>query len=234
MYTILFDLDGTLLPINHKGFEKEYFKILSKKIISYGYESEAFLEIIKCGVNDMINNTGLKSNEGIFWDRFDDFFGRNNVRYKMLFDEFYQNDFDKLKDLCEHNLKVSTIINLLKSRGHNMVIASNPVFPMIAQNKRIMWANLDYNDFIYITSYENSNYCKPNLAYYKQILQKIRRKASDCVMVGNNVDEDMIAEQLGMKTFLVTDFLINNSNKDISNYNKGDFEDFKEYITSLK
>ena len=83
------------------------------------------------------------------------------------------------------------------------------------------------------TTYENSNYCKPNPMYYKEILDKIGCKAEQCLMVGNDVDEDMVAQSIGMKVFLLTDTLINKQNKDISVYKNGSFDELKEYIETL-
>ena len=52
-------------------------------------------------------------------------------------------------------------------------------------------------------------------------------------MVGNDVVEDMIAESLGMKVFLLSDCIINKHNADISRYPHGGFDELKEYILSL-
>jgi hypothetical protein len=52
-------------------------------------------------------------------------------------------------------------------------------------------------------------------------------------MVGNDVDEDMIAEKLGMKVFLVTECIINKSQKDISLYPNGDFSDLMNYVRGI-
>ena len=52
-------------------------------------------------------------------------------------------------------------------------------------------------------------------------------------MVGNDVGEDMIAQQLGMKVFLLTDCIINKEEKDIAKYPQGSFEELKEYISGL-
>ena len=55
----------------------------------------------------------------------------------------------------------------------------------------------------------------------------------ECVMVGNDVTEDMIAETLGMKVFLLTDCLINKLNEDISKYPHGGFDELKEFLDEL-
>lgn len=52
-------------------------------------------------------------------------------------------------------------------------------------------------------------------------------------MVGNDVTEDMVAETLGMKVFLLTDCLINKENKDISVYPHGDFAQLLQFIDKI-
>ena len=80
-----------------------------------------------------------------------------------------------------------------------------------------------YND-------ENSRFCKPNLDYYREVLGKLRAEPEDCLMVGNDVGEDMIAEKLGMDVFLLTDCLINKKGEDISRYPHGSFPELLRYI----
>ena len=95
---------------------------------------------------------------------------------------------------------------------------------------RIRWAGLEPDEFEFFTTYENSNYCKPNLGYYREVLEKAGLNGEDCLMVGNDVGEDMVAAELGMKVFLLTDCMINKENKDINQYPHGGFEELKKYI----
>jgi FMN phosphatase YigB (HAD superfamily) len=47
---------------------------------------------------------------------------------------------------------------------------------------------------------------KPNSAYYREIATRIGCAPSECVMVGNEVEMDILpARRVGMKTFWVTD-----------------------------
>ena len=55
----------------------------------------------------------------------------------------------------------------------------------------------------------------------------------ECLMVGNDVDDDLPAEKVGMKTFLLTDCLINKEEKDITSYPQGNFDDLITYIKTL-
>ena len=91
--TILFDLDGTLLPMDNDEFTKGYFKLLVKKLAPYGYEPQKLIDGIWSGTAAMVKNNGTKSNEQAFWEKFEKIFGEKALEDKPLFDEFYENDF---------------------------------------------------------------------------------------------------------------------------------------------
>ena len=55
----------------------------------------------------------------------------------------------------------------------------------------------------------------------------------ECLMVGNDVGEDMIARELGADVFLLTDCLINKDGKDISVYPHGGFDELLQLIEQL-
>ena len=111
-----------------------------------------------------------------------------------------------------------------------IVLATNPLFPQMATVNRIRWAGMSPEDFCLVTTYENSHYCKPNPKYYMEILEKIGCQPEECIMVGNDVTEDMMTKEMGMKVFLLTDCLINKENKDISKYPHGSFQELREFL----
>ena len=125
-------------------------------------------------------------------------------------------------------------VEKLKREGIRVALATNPIFPSIATEKRIQWAGLRPEDFEFFTTYENSKYCKPNLCYYEELLKQLNVKSEECLMVGNDVGDDMVAEDIGMKVFLLTDCLINKTNKIISDYNNGSFDKLLQFIDSAK
>ena len=230
---ILFDLDGTLLPMDEEVFTKGYFKLLAKKLSLIGYEPQALIEAVWAGTKAMIKNDGSKMNVDVFWSKFAEFFGDKVYQDIPYFDDFYKNEFQQASEFCTYNPMAKEAVSFAKSSGFRVVVATNPVFPAIAVESRLRFAGLSSEDFEYYTTYENTGYCKPNLNYYKAILEKIDCKPEECLMVGNNVSEDMIAEQLGMKVFLLTDCLVNKEEKDISIYPNGSFEQFIAYIKTL-
>lgn len=122
---------------------------------------------------------------------------------------------------------------MLKERGYRIVLATNPYFPSIATENRIRWAGLTPEDFEYYTTYEHCTFCKPNPKYYWELLEKIGCQPEECLMIGNDVGDDMVAETLGMRVFLLTDCLINIENKDINAYPHGSFKELFKFIDTL-
>ena len=233
MKTILFDLDGTLLPMEQETFTKMYFKALAGKLAPYGYDPTELMKAIWKSTDSMVKNEGLYSNEKVFWDTFSNIYGKKVYDDKEVFDEFYLNDFDVLKDVCGYDPQAQQVIKKLKKSGYNLILASNPIFPMVAQKKRMQWAGLSIADFEYITSYENSRYCKPNPKYYIELAEKIGCETSECLLVGNDVTEDMVAIETGMKVFLLTNMLINRERKDISQYQRGNLSQFVSFVEKI-
>ena len=231
--TILFDLDGTLLPMDQEIFAKSYVKGLASTAASAGYEPKEFAAAVMDGTEAMVRNTGDKTNEKAFWDTLVNIYGESVMDNYHMFDEFYLTDFQKIKGVCGFEMKAADLIKVVKEKGFRVALATNPLFPEIATASRIRWAGLNPEDFALYTTYENSSYCKPNLNYYKAILEKLDVSPEECLMVGNDVDEDMITAQLGMKVFLLTDCLINKNNIDISTYPQGSYGDLILYIEKI-
>lgn len=233
MNAFLFDLDGTLLPMDQDHFIEIYFNSLAKKIIPYGIDPSTFINTIREGVMAMFLNDGTISNEDRFWKTIIDIQGEEVRELEDVFLDYYRNEFQEAKASTCSSPLVKEIISLLKNKGYRIILATNPLFPYLATYSRIEWAGLEPEDFELITTFENSSFSKPNIKYYEEILKKQGLKYDQCIMVGNNVKEDMIASTMGIDTFLATDCLINPDHDDINQYKNGTIEDFFEYIKQL-
>ena len=230
---ILFDLDGTLLPMDQEVFVKDYLGRMAIFLAPHGYDPQSLIKAVWAGTGAMVKNDGKALNEDVFWYVFNSILGRDAKQDLALFEEFYRTEFQKAKDSCGFNPAAVEAIRQIKDMGYRLILATNPLFPAIATYSRARWAGLNPEDFELVTTYENSRFCKPNPDYYREILGKIALDGSQCLMVGNDVGEDMVAQKLGMKTFLLTDCLINKTAEDISQYPHGSFPELLHYIRSL-
>ena len=231
--TVLFDLDGTLLPMDQDEFVKYYFGLLAKKLAPLGYDPKELVNGIWAGTGAMVKNDGSCTNEEAFWNKFASIFGENVRRDEPVFRSFYENEFSGAKAACGFNPKAAETVAAIKAKGLRVVLATNPIFPAVATENRIRWAGLEPSDFETYTTYENSCHCKPNPDYYRDIMEKIGADPAECLMVGNDAVEDAAAGQLGLKVFLLTDCLINKNGADLSAYPQGSFDELLRYIETL-
>ncbi|HHU72721.1 MAG TPA: HAD family hydrolase [Clostridiales bacterium] len=234
MNTVIFDLDGTLLPMpDQEQFVRTYFKAMAMKLNEYGYEEENLINGILAGTKAMLDNDGSINNRDRFWKTFIELFGQDVTKLEHILIDFYNNEFAAAKKTTSLEPLARDVVETLKAKGYQLVLGTNPLFPSAATYNRILWAGLSRDDFTHITTYENSSYCKPKLEYYKEILKAIGKEADECIMVGNDVGEDMIVRHLGMDTFLLKDCLINRDDEDISEYKQGYFKELLDFVNNL-
>lgn len=231
--TVLFDLDGTLLPMDQEVFVRDYLKRMAIKLAPHGYDPNLLTKAVWAGTGAMVKNDGQISNEELFWQVFNGVMGKDCRADEPIFLDYYHNEFQLVKEVCGFAPKAAQVIDVLKAAGKQVVLATNPLFPAIATQSRARWAGLTPEDFALITTYENSAFCKPNPDYYREILGKLNLKPEECLMVGNDVQEDMVARMLGMEVFLLTDCIINRDGTDISRFPNGGFDDLLAFLRSV-
>lgn len=123
--TILFDLDGTLLPMDNDAFTKGYFKLLAAKLAPHGYEPKQLVDAIWAGTAAMVKNDGSRSNEEAFWKKFAGIYGEKVLADKPLFDEFYATDFHHAKSICGFNPNAAMAVHTVKEMGLRVALATN-------------------------------------------------------------------------------------------------------------
>ena len=232
--TVLFDLDGTLLPMDQEVFLKAYMGGLAKKMMPYGYDPQKLIPAVWTGTGAMVQNDGTQRNDVVFWKTFSDAMAMDAQKDLPVFEDFYRNEFQQVQNACGYTPQAAEVIRQLKEMGVMLILATNPLFPAIATHSRIRWAGLEPGDFALVTTYENSFHCKPNPDYYRDILKEVNCRPEECLMVGNDAGEDTIAAELGMQVFLLTECLINKDGRDISRYPQGGFSELMAYIMEGK
>lgn len=231
---VLFDLDGTLLPMDQDLFLKTYFGGLAKKLAPLGYDGAELFRAIWKGTGAMIQNDGSVPNETRFWDVMREIYGEKIQDAIPYFEEFYEKDFDGVRAVCGFNPKAAETVRSLKQQGYTVALATQPAFPAAATCRRIRWTGLEPSEFAMYTTFENSRFCKPNVEYYLDVARSIGADPRECLMVGNDISDDMPAAKVGMKVFLLTDCLIAKEGEDPSAYPNGSFDELKAYIASQK
>jgi FMN phosphatase YigB (HAD superfamily) len=229
---ILFDLDGTLLDIDMDFFLTKYFKEMGRMAANGGYcDPQQLVGQILKSTDVMIRDIDPKvCNEESFMQHFFNSLQVDEVEMRAFFDEFYLTGFPRLQGYCKPFAGVPEMMAQVFARESKVVIATNAVFPRRAIQLRMDWAGIGHFPYELVTSYENMHYCKPNRQYYEEIAANIGVEPSACLMIGNDVDEDLIAGKIGMKTFLVQDRLIDRGNSTYSPDWRGSLQDLFRFL----
>lgn len=230
--TVMFDMDGTLIPFQQDDFIKVYFGELCKKLAPLGYEPKHTVDSIWAGTKAMIKNDGSRLNSELFWEVFRSM-NEGLPDAKELCDEFYTNEFNRAKCIVKYQVDRKPLITKLREKGLKIVLATNPLFPSDGMNTRLSWVGLSPDDFDLVTHYDNCTYCKPFPGYFTEIAEKLGVKPEECVMIGNSVQDDMAAVKAGLKVFLVPEFLENPQDADHSALPQGTLGEAVEYVLSL-
>lgn len=200
---ILFDLDGTLLGLDIDAFVPFYFEALARHfdgILPGGTLVEAVLASTAVMVAD---RDPSRSNAEVFWDSFLGRVGVTRDRLDPLFEAFYRDEFPRLGYLARPLPEARTVLERALARGYRVVLATNPIFPRAAILERMRWAGISDIPFALVTAYEDMHACKPHPEYYLEILNLLGAGPRECLMVGNDVQEDLAASLVGIRTFLV-------------------------------
>lgn len=231
--TILFDLDGTLLPIDGQTFERIYFSNLAKHFVDV-YDAKTLIQLIWSATKVMVKDTSDRTNEQVFMENLEALVGSDITWMQDRFMHFYATDFDQLRTAVTPNSNVLEAVKILKEKGYQCVIVTNPMFPKIAIEKRIAWTGLNRDDFSYVTSFEKNTACKPQLKLYEEVLKHLDLNVEDCLMVGNDIEEDMVVAKMGMDHYLITDHVMQDENIPDFIKRSGDYLDFLEFAKELK
>lgn len=229
---ILFDLDGTLLPMVQDEFVAMYMPSLAGRFVKWGLDPKALTGMIWKGVGAMVMNDGSHTNEEVFWNCFEKLteIPRSEVEGDML--DFYNNEFNEAIASTRPTETAGKIISGLKKGGVKVYLATNPIFPRCATMNRIRWAGLNAEDFEVITTYEDYHFSKPNVKYFKEIMEQFGLNPKECLMAGNDVEEDLSIRDLGVKTYLVTDTMENKKNLPIHSDYQGTLEELYDFLVS--
>lgn len=227
--TVLFDLDGTLLPMDMETFTRAYFALLAKKAAPFGFQPKPLTDAVWKGTGAMVKNDGRAPNCERFWQVFGQILGEEAVALRPEFDDFYAREFHEARAAVGENPLAEKVVRGLREKGYDVILATNPIFPEVGVRTRLSWLNLAPEDFSLVTTYENSTFCKPNPDYFREILKKTGKQPGECLMVGNDCREDTAALQTGMAVYLVTDCLVGAEGADLRGVETGSFREFVEY-----
>jgi FMN phosphatase YigB (HAD superfamily) len=203
-FTLLLDLDDTLLDINMGEFVPAYFQALAKHLTPK-VRPEAMLPALMAGTNLMlVSEDPTRTLQEVFETEFYTQLGIPKAELKEKIDDFYDNVFPTLETVTKRREGTQELVDAAFGKGYRVVIATDPLFPRKAVYHRIRWAGLEPERFELISSFETFHFTKSHPAYYAEVLGRLGWPDGPVLMVGNDVERDLVpAQKLGLAAYQV-------------------------------
>lgn len=205
---VFFDLDGTLVDVDMDRFVPSYLRRLTERMSDQVSPARA-IQALHLAVSVMFANTdAARTLESILLEVLQSEVSITSEQYAASLERFCQTDLEALRPLVTGHPLSSQLVESCLARGWKVVLATNPIFPRAVIDARIAWGDLDGDAFHYVTAYETEHFCKPNPAFFEELLTQLQIPAETCLMVGNDTLHDLSANQVGMQTCLLTPWRI--------------------------
>ena len=202
--TLLFDLDDTLLDTNLEAFVPAYFQALVSHV-SDRVAADVMLHALIHGMSLMNESEDpTRTLQEVFEADFYPMLGIPKDELLYVFENFYNEVFPKLAEHTTARPAAVPLIEWALSCGFRIAIATDPFFPRKATYHRIRWAGLDPKKLELISTFEHFHFSKTHSAYYAEMLGRLGWPDGPILMVGNDVQRDLLpAHRLGLKTYWI-------------------------------
>ncbi len=203
-FTLLLDLDDTLLDTNVGTFVPAYFQALSKHLSPW-VKPEVMLAALMSGTQSMLANQDPgRTLQVVFDEVFYPTLGIDKTQLRAVIEDFYDNAFRLLSSVTKQRSGARELVDWAQAQGYRVVIATDPLFPRKAVHERIRWAGLEPERFELISSYETFHFTKSHPEYYAELLGRLGWPDGPVLMVGNDEERDLVcAQELGLMTYQV-------------------------------
>jgi FMN phosphatase YigB (HAD superfamily) len=202
--TLMIDLDGTLLDIEVAFFMGPMVEAMHGCFEDY-LDKHTFTDGLFMGIEAIMTSPRLHGQTNLdgFTDTFSRLTGMNPVIVEGRFDRFYSEVFPNLNSYARPREGAGRFVKEADKNGYRLVLATNPIFPTSAVMERLKWAEVDPGLFEFIPGLETMGSCKPQVAFFQELTDRLDADPATCLMIGNDVQQDLAASNAGMDTFLV-------------------------------
>lgn len=199
------DLDGTLLRLS-KQFIPQYLADVDRWVAPrLGVSRHLSPDVMATTRWVVSRNHEATLLADAFYTHFTERSGLDPVMVKTVFEQYYFEEFPKLKYLARPLPGMMGFLAELRSLGLKIALLTSPLFPRVAIEERLRWAGIEGFPFDWISCFEIVHASKPHPAYYEEAARQFDMSPQHWLMVGNDLIEDIQpARAAGMQTWWVS------------------------------
>lgn len=201
--TLLLDLDGTLCTMDKVRFMKRYMTDMAEHFKDIIPVDSFAPHIMKSSAFASSHPSPNYSWGEVFINHFAEGFGLKANGMLGRFMDFFVKDFPQYCSMVTPHPLTAKLLQITAEKGYKLACASNCLMPKIAIEERMRCCGIDPARFDFIPGMEYMHHSKPNPLFFQEIADNLGVEPGDCLVVGNDMDEDMCAADIGMKTFFI-------------------------------
>lgn len=206
--TLMLDLDDTLLESH---FEDKLLAAYLSRLADYLADvapKEELIPALLASVQTMTENLDpTRTLKEVFDASFYPAISTTEETLRPRVVKFYEDVFPEFQSATTPIDEAPRFVHRAIEDHIQVVVATNPLFPLAAIQHRLRWAGLapEETQFDLVTSYESFHFSKPHPEYYAEILGRLGRPATEAAVMGNDGPGDLApAALLGASAFHVS------------------------------
>ena len=229
-FSLLLDLDDTLLDTNLDLFLAAYFKKLAGHMAQHNVPPEQFMPALLRSTQIMYASKRADLTlEQAFGEHFYPALGFPQAELAREIDRFYDEVFPSLASLTSPRPEAVELVEWAFGQGWNVAVATDPLFPRKAILHRLRWAGLapEKYPFTLISDFQSFHFAKASVAYYPEFLAQMDWTDGPLLMVGDSFERDVQpSQQAGLPVF----WLKTGKQAAPDGTPQGSFADLKRYL----
>lgn len=202
---IMFDLDNTLLRNDGDQFLEEFSSELARYLdpkVPYQRFMEA---IMAAGAAMIADQHPDRTNEEVLITTLADLVAVDRDWLFQRYRAFVQGDLGRIGLPWGRIHASRPTVEWALASGYKIVVATSPIYPPGPIMERLRRADLDLEPWDLITTADQMHSVKPHASYYLEAARLIGVDPRRCVMVGDDLYQDMSAARAGFSCYLVSE-----------------------------
>ncbi len=204
-FHLLFDLDDTLLDSNIEALVPVYFQKLAAHLADVLPPQQMLQELMRSTMAMYRSTRVDQTLEQVFSEQFYPPLKTTQETVAAQIEQFYDEIFPTLQPLTRPRPEAISLVQWALSRGWDVSVATDPLFPRKAILHRLRWAELapETYPFQLISDFQTFHFAKASVSYFGEFLGHLGWDGeSPLLMVGDSIERDIIpARKAGIPVF---------------------------------
>jgi len=200
---VLFDLDGTLLDIDVDQFIERYTRSVARQLLPEDAD-RGFAVLAGSTYAMLAPEANDDTNQACLLRQLSDNLGKSPAEIWRSILSLTKDLLPAFKVMAKPIAGAADVVREVHERGLKVVVATMPIYPRHVMMERLDWAGVRTEWIDHVACLEANRSTKPHKSYFLEMADAVATPPEECLMVGDDEDQDMPALAAGMSVHMLT------------------------------